>query len=68
MCKANMFQVLDDQGEVVPGMEEWYKGERGGRHGWFPKAYVEKLNESASLFSSQPSTSDLFGYVFHFLK
>ncbi|XP_025096778.1 intersectin-1-like isoform X2 [Pomacea canaliculata] len=56
--------VLDDQGEVVPGMEEWYKGERGGRHGWFPKAYVEKLNESASLFSSQPSTSDLFGSAF----
>ncbi|PVD28103.1 hypothetical protein C0Q70_10685 [Pomacea canaliculata] len=64
LSAANMFQVLDDQGEVVPGMEEWYKGERGGRHGWFPKAYVEKLNESASLFSSQPSTSDLFGSAF----
>lgn len=45
-------QVLSDF-TPIPGMEDWYKGEHEGHMGWFPKAYVERLDE--------PST-DLFGY------
>lgn len=41
----------------VPGMEDWYKGEHDGKIGWFPKAYVERLDEPSS---------DLFGYVLFF--
>ncbi|XP_055889839.1 intersectin-1-like [Biomphalaria glabrata] len=37
----------------IPGMEDWHKGEYGGKVGWFPKAYVERLDEpSADLFGS----------------
>ena len=36
----------------VPGMEDWHKGEKNGSVGWFPKAYVERVDG--------PST-DLFG-------
>ncbi|KAH9513279.1 Intersectin 1 (SH3 domain protein) [Bulinus truncatus] len=39
----------------IPGMEDWHKGEYAGKIGWFPKAYVERLDE--------PST-DLFGSAF----
>ncbi|ESO89239.1 hypothetical protein LOTGIDRAFT_106084, partial [Lottia gigantea] len=38
----DLVMVPDDQGAVVPGMEEWFKGEKDGKTGWFPKAYVEK--------------------------
>lgn len=39
----------------VPGMEDWHKGEKNGSIGWFPKAYVERVDG--------PST-DLFGSAF----
>ncbi|CAG5135474.1 unnamed protein product, partial [Candidula unifasciata] len=42
----------------IPGMEDWYKGEHDGKLGWFPKSYVERLDE--------PST-DLFGGAFESL-
>lgn len=48
----------------MPGMEEWFKGEKDGRVGWFPKAYVEKCTEPAPVLSSQPITTDVFGLVF----
>ena len=38
-------------------MEDWHKGEKNGNIGWFPKAYVERVDG--------PST-DLFEYL-HFL-
>ncbi|GFS17450.1 intersectin-1 [Elysia marginata] len=39
----------------VPGMEDWHKGEKNGSIGWFPRAYVERVDG--------PST-DLFGSAF----
>ncbi|KAK6187699.1 hypothetical protein SNE40_005666 [Patella caerulea] len=38
--------VADEQGQPVAGMEEWFKGEKDGKMGWFPKAYVEKVEET----------------------
>ncbi|XP_071112496.1 intersectin-1-like [Haliotis cracherodii] len=44
--------IPDDQGAPVEGMEEWYKGEKEGQSGWFPKAYVELSEDQSSLDSA----------------
>ncbi|XP_067673962.1 intersectin-1-like isoform X2 [Haliotis asinina] len=41
--------IPDDQGATVEGMEEWFKGEKDGQSGWFPKAYVELCDDQSSL-------------------
>ena len=37
-------QVFDDQTGAEPG---WKGGEKNGKSGWFPEAYVEKIQESS---------------------
>ncbi|XP_046329518.2 intersectin-1-like isoform X4 [Haliotis rufescens] len=44
--------IPDDQGAPVEGMEEWYKGEKEGQSGWFPKAYVDLSDDQSSLDSA----------------
>jgi len=42
-------QVFDDQSGAEPG---WKGGEMNGKCGWFPEAYVEKMEDSSQAESS----------------
>ncbi|XP_059155381.1 intersectin-1-like isoform X4 [Physella acuta] len=60
----------------IPGMEDWHKGDYNGNIGWFPKAYVERLDEPSAdpfgsafdtVISNAPKTqteTELFGSAF----
>ncbi|XP_041351400.1 intersectin-1-like isoform X2 [Gigantopelta aegis] len=54
LMPGDVVWIPDEQGEPVEGMEEWFRGERDGHVGWFPKAYVELAEDQPS---SQPLVS-----------
>ncbi|XP_035825622.1 intersectin-1 [Aplysia californica] len=50
---AGMEVWVLNESEPVVGMEDWHRGESNGSVGWFPKAYVEKVEEpSGNVFGS----------------
>ncbi|XP_060608466.1 intersectin-1-like isoform X3 [Ruditapes philippinarum] len=57
LTPGDTVMVFDDQTGAEPG---WRGGEMNGKCGWFPEAYVEKVEESSqSVFQSSDATSGI---------